>query len=81
MSAAVGVPEFEVERFDVPQPGMPDHVRDQVSAGRAVAFRGSTTDGRVAWFPVSVELLDEIRGLEDEVRTHLGAALHDLEGN
>lgn len=77
MSAAA-TPEFDVERFDSAHPDMPAYVQGQVGAGRAVAFRGSAHDGRVAWYPVSVDLLDELRGLETEVRTQLGAALRGL---
>jgi len=67
----------EIEQFTRPVAGMPNEIRTLVLRGAAVAFRGVTKDGRVAWVQVDIALLDEVRGLEAEVRTLLAGALRD----
>jgi hypothetical protein len=72
-------PQFDVARFDSPTPEMPTAIREAMTSFDMIAFRGTTEDGRVAWVPVRAEALDEVRGLETEVRTMLADALRNLE--
>lgn len=73
--------QFDVTRFDSPTPEMPQAIREAMETFDMVAFRVLTDDGRVAWAPVNPQILDEVHGVETEIRTLLADALRDLEGD
>jgi hypothetical protein len=76
---ATDCPRFDVIRFDSPAEEMPQPIREAMASFNMVAFRALTDDGRVAWVPVNPQVLDEVRGVETEIRTMLADALRDQE--